>query len=354
MLAGALQSGVGLYRLGLGAKNLAYDRGWLRQARLPCPVISVGNLTVGGGGKTACVVWLAGKLRGWGRRVGVLSRGYGGTIATPAVLIQHAGQMQLNGRPLSRADRAPDEPQLLAAALPEVPILIGARREQTGRRAVEQHRVDVLVLDDGFQYRRLHRDCEVVVVQARMPLGGWRLLPRGPMREPVESLKRADAILLTKTDQSFPVLGAMEERLRAINPQAVVAGSVHEPVALADAVAGAEIPLAQAAQLRVHLISSIGDPEGFEQTVRRLGMTVLSHASYPDHHPYTANDWSRMCASDAGGDGWVTTEKDVVRLGRFVLAEPPSRGRVWVLRVRMRVVQGEQALDERLARVCLR
>ncbi|MBI2885028.1 MAG: tetraacyldisaccharide 4'-kinase [Candidatus Omnitrophica bacterium] len=352
LLAGTLQSGVGIYQWGVGAKNLAYDHGWIRPARLPRPVISVGNLTVGGAGKTACVAWLAEKLRGAGKRVSVLSRGYGGTVATPAVLLQHEGALQLNGRPAAEADGLPDEPQLLAKALPGVPVLIGARREQTGWLAIQQHHADVLVLDDGFQHRRLHRDCDLVVVQARMPLGGWPLLPRGPMREPLTSLRRADAIILTKSDQSLPVLGALEERLRAINPDAVMAAAVHEPAVLVDAVSGAERPAAEAARLQAHLLSSIGDPEGFEQTLRRLGATVLSHTVYPDHHPYTAEDWRTLAASGSGGDGWITTEKDLVRLGRFVRAEPPRRGRVWVLRVRMRFLSGEQDVDDRLARVC--
>ena len=328
MLAGILQSGVGAYQLGLGVKNLAYDRQWACPARLPCPVVSVGNLTVGGAGKTACTAWVAEQLRGWGKRVGILSRGYGGSIPTPAVLMQRDGRLWLNGRPAQGIAGLPDEPQLLAVAVPGAPVLIGARREQTGRHAIEQHQAEVLVLDDGFQHRRLHRDCDLVLVQARMPLGGWPLLPRGPMREPLASLRRADAVILTKADQSLPVLGALEERVRAINPRAVIAAAVHEPVALVDAVSGAETPPDQAAQLRVHLLSSIGDPEGFEHTLQRLGATVLSHESYPDHHPYTAEEWRRL-AGAGDGDGWVTTEKDLVRLGPLVKAEPPRRGRVF-------------------------
>ena len=351
LLGGVLRGGAVLYGLGVGLRNAAYDRGWLRQARLSCPVISVGNLSVGGTGKTTCVAYLADKLRRQGRRVAILSRGYGGRVRRPYRLLSREGQLFINDQQAITRDGLPDEPQLLAAQLSGVPVLVGTRREQTGKMATEACRADVVVLDDGFQYRRLARECEIVLVNARMPLNGWPLLPRGPMREPLSSLRRADVIILTKADQSLDVVAALQERLKAFNPTAVMATAIHEPEGLWDGFTSEPVALDRLANSRVSLLSSIGDPEGFEQTVRRLGATVVSHAAYPDHHRYELREWQQIvdAAAASGASALVTTEKDLIRLrhvSRIQTAVP-----VWVLRIRMRLLSGDEGLDARLARV---
>lgn len=339
------------YAWAVRARLAAYARGWIRQHRLSCPVISVGNLTVGGTGKTTCVAWLAGALTTGGRRVGVLSRGYGGRVRQPCWLIQRGGQLLCNGQADVQVDGLPDEPQLLAAQLPGMPVLIGRRRERTGRQAIDQFGVQVLILDDGFQYRRLHRDCEIVLVHARMPLGGWPMLPRGPMREPLSSLRRADVVILTNADQAFDTVAAWEERVNAINPGAVVVTAVHEAVALWDVAAAAPVPLDRLEGLRALLVSSIGDPDGFEQIVRQRGAQIVRHAAYPDHHRYAPADWHELVAEarTARAQAMLTTEKDWVRL-RPVIGDPMAGAApVWTLRIRMQVVRGGRELDDRLA-----
>jgi tetraacyldisaccharide 4'-kinase len=354
LFAGLLQGAADVYGLGVRARNAAYDRGWARRVRLGCPVISVGNLTVGGTGKTTCVRYLAEKLRQQGRRVAILSRGYGERVAAPYSLMAKGGRLFCDDQPMDASSNGrtlSDEPQLLAAALEEVPVLVGRRREQTGRMALERFHPDVIVLDDGFQHRRLARDCEIVLVSARMPLGGWPLLPRGPMREPLASLRRADVIMLTKADESLPLLGALRERLRAVQPSAVLVTAAHEPASLREA-SGATIGLDRLAQSRVGLVSSIGDPDGFEHTIRRQGAGVTMHLAYPDHHRYTAEEWSAALAAIAGSGACalVTTEKDATRLRPFLQSSAAPLP-IWILGVKLTILDGEEALDARLARL---
>jgi tetraacyldisaccharide 4'-kinase len=348
-----LRGGTLLYQFGVGLRNQAYERGWIRQVRLACPVISVGNLAVGGTGKTTCVEYLTNKLTRLGKRVCILSRGYGGRGGQPYWLTSRDRQLLINGQPTTALDGLADEPQLLSLHLPDVPIVVGARREQTGKRACDEFQADVVILDDGFQYRRLARDCEIVLVNARMPLGGWSLLPRGPMREPLISLRRADVLIITKADQSLDQLAALQERLRMFNPSALMATAVHEPTQLWDGISQELVSLDRLANGRVSLLSSIGDPEGFEDTVRRLGATVVSHMAYPDHHRYRPSDWQDVLdvASRAGAEALVTTEKDWIRLQRLTAHGSRLTVPIWVLRVQMRLLSGEDLLDDRLTRL---
>lgn len=340
-----------LYRAAVRIRNAGYDAGWLRQARLPCPVVSVGNLTVGGAGKTTCVAFLASKLTRQGRRVAILSRGYGGTRPTPYVLNTRDGALHVNGQP-EQPDGLPDEPHMLAMQLPGVPVVIGPSREQTGRLILRQQRPDVIVLDDGLQHRRLARDLEIILVNAMMPLDGWALFPRGPMREPLSALRRADVVLITKADQSLDRVAALQERVAMLNPRAAVATAIHEPEGLWDALSSEPVPMDRLGSSRVALVSSIGDPESFEDTVRRLGAAMAAHLRFPDHHRYDAQDWQGIARAAAASKAaaLVTTEKDLMRL-RDVARASPAPMPVWVLRVGMRLVSGEEELDARLARL---
>ena len=343
-----LQTGSAAYHAAVTLRNAAYDRHWARQVRLPCPVVSVGNLTVGGTGKTACVELIARKLAVLGKRVAILSRGYGGLRGE--YWLRSSGQgLEVNG--LARgADGLADEPQMLAAHLEGVPILVGARRDRSGRRAVAEFGAEALILDDGFQHRRVMRDCDIVLVHARMPLGGWALLPRGPMREPMAALRRAHVVMVTKADEAFETVGALTERLHAFNPDAALVTAMHEPVRVTDGISGESHGPKRLEGARVGLVSSIGDPAGFEATVQRLHAGVAWHRMFPDHHRYRPEDWDDICAQvrQHAPEAIVTTEKDWVRLRSLATGRPPTVP-VWILAVAMKVVSGEGELDARLA-----
>lgn len=345
-----------MYGAGVALKNQAYDRGWLRQARLPCPVISVGNLSLGGTGKTACVEYLAAKLTRQGLRVCVLSRGYGARSTSPYWLVERQGRLLVNGEPAASPDGLADEPQLLARHVSGVPVVVGSRREQTGLMAYEELHAEVVLLDDGFQHRQVFRNLDIVLVNARMPLSGEHLFPRGPMREPLESLVRAHVIIVTKADQSLDMVAALQEQLKRFAPQALIAMAIHEPEGLRDWHTDEAVPLERVNGHRIALLSSIGDPEGFEQTVKQLGASVVSHAAYPDHHRYQPSEWDEVVrtAHASRADALVTTEKDLIRLAGFNDEGSGPSVPVWVLKIRMRMLSGEPALDDRLAGVCAR
>ena len=364
-----LQTGSAAYHAAVTLRNTAYDRHWARQVRLPCPVVSVGNLTVGGTGKTACVELITRKLTALGKRVAILSRGYGGLRGE--YWLRSSGQgLEVNGRvldsdastrpsgslgtppsslPMGLRDLA-DEPQMLASHLEGVPILVGARRDRSGHRAVTEFGAEALILDDGFQHRRVMRDCDIVLVHARMPLGGWALLPRGPMREPMAALRRAHVVMVTKADEAFETVGALTERLHAFNPDAALVTAMHEPVRVTDGISGQSHGPKRLEGARVGLVSSIGDPEGFEATVQRLHAGVAWHRMFPDHHRYRPEDWDDICAQvrQHAPEAIVTTEKDRVRLRPLVAGRPPEVP-VWILGVAMRLVSGEEEFDARLA-----
>lgn len=352
-----------MYQAGVSLRNTGYDRGWLKPVQLPCRVVSIGNLTVGGTGKTACVELITKKLIAMGKHVAVLSRGYGGA-RRDYWLRWDGGRLSIDGQPVVDAEGLPphqniwcgglaDEPQLLARHLAGVPVVVGSRRDRTGAFACRSFGCDAVILDDGFQHRRVHRDCEIVLVHVRMPFGGWAVLPRGPMREGLSSLKRAHVLLVTKADEAFERLGALTERLRSLNPHASLVTAVHEPRELLDCVTGARHEPQRLNGLRVGLVSSIGDPAGFETTVRRLHAAILWHHAFPDHYRYRPVDWDMILGqiSASRPDAVITTEKDWVRLQPCTAHCAASAVPLWVLSVQMKILDGETALDDRLARL---
>ena len=349
---GVLRVGAGLYGAAVASRNAGYDRACPAPVRLPYPVISVGNLSVGGTGKTPCVEWVASALTAAGRRVGVLSRGYGGRSRAPYAIRHVGGRLLVDEAPCEHPEELPDEPQLLAAHLPETPIVVGAKRAQTGQLACERFGATALVLDDGFQHRQLARDCDIVLVSARMPLSGWPLLPAGPMREPLSSLRRAHIVIITRADQSLEMVGALREGLRQWNESVAVATAMHEPVGVRDLATGATLPLTKLEGARVLLVSSIGDPDGFEQTAKSVGAAVAGHRIFPDHHRYGAEDWAQLAGPAAGAQAILTTEKDAVRLHRVAPADPARP--VWVLNIRLKFLSGEEGVHARIRAVFVR
>jgi len=308
---------------------------------LPVPVISVGNLVAGGAGKTPLVVYLARSFRARGRRVIVLSRGYGRRSRGIRVVS--------DGRTAERDWRdVGDEPALMADLLPGTPIVVGRDRYEAGRWALDRFPADLVLLDDGFQHLRLARNIDIVAVDATDPFGGGHLLPRGLLREPADGLKRGHLFCLTRTDQSDRV-EALRDRLRILNPCAPLVETVHRPAGLKPVSDGHERPPSSLRGRKIIAFSGIGRPASFEHTLRELGARLVDTARYPDHHPYTPQDLDDLYerARRADADLVVTTEKDAVRLPPGGASDPP----IMVLSVELQIRAGADELEALLSRM---
>lgn len=304
----------------IAIRNSLYERGLLRRHRAPCPVISVGNLTVGGTGKTPLVEYLCRKLRAHGVRVTVISRGYGAV----------AGRN--------------DEALVLEENLPDVPHLQGPDRVALAHVAVDELETDVVVLDDGFQHRRLHRDLDLVVVDATCPWGqGW-VLPRGLLREARQGLRRANLIVLTRCDQvSADELASLKHRIQRLAPGRPVVESRHAASALI-AADGQEQPVARLRGATIGAFCGIGRPEGFFRLLSDLGATLAATRTFADHHPYTRADVADLerWAARLPEQAWiVTTQKDLVKLRLPALAGRP----LWALRIQLCLTANESEFD---------
>jgi tetraacyldisaccharide 4'-kinase len=285
----------GGYAAAVGARSLAYAVGLVTPASLPRPVVSVGNLVAGGTGKTPFVAWLAGALRAAGASPGVLSRGYG---------------PRPEGSPLS------DEGTVLADLLgPGVPQVEDPDRRRGGRALLERHPgTDVVLLDDGFQHRRVARDLDVVLVDATDPFGGGRLLPRGRLREPVRALRRAHVVVLTRTERVPPedVVRSRAEA-RRVAPEVEVLLARTRPVSLV-APDGSRLPLEVLRGARVALQAGIGNPAAFEGAVADAGGEVVARRFLRDHHRPGPDEGEALRRLAANADLVVVTRKDLVKL----------------------------------------
>ncbi len=305
-----LRFAAGVFALGAGLRGHAYDRGWLSELRAPAPVISVGNLVVGGSGKTPLVAALARRLHARGRRVAILSRGYG---ARPTPDPRAPRVVAVDGVLREPPERAGDEPTLLAQT--GASVVIGADRRVSARLAVDTLGADVLLLDDGFQHRGLARDLDLLVLDARRPLGNGRLLPAGPLREPAEAGLRADLLVRHHGPSPGPACwpdGALPEALAA---RACVDVAI-APRLLRRLDDGSETAAETLGGARVGLIAGIARPERFVATVEGLGATVVGTAFFADHAWIPPDTLAERVAAlrAAGAERVLVTEKDAARL----------------------------------------
>ncbi len=314
------------YAWAIGLRNWLYTQGFKRVHRAAVPVVSVGNLTAGGTGKTPCVEYVARFFRRRGVRVAILSRGYGAA----------AGRN--------------DEAQLLEVNLPDVPHLQGPDRVALAHRAVEELASEILILDDGFQHRRLHRDLDLVLIDATAPWGYGYVLPRGLLREAPSSLHRADVILLTRCDQVGPeIIHSVRDRIHRLARGAPVIETSHHPTAWINAEKVIR-PLEDLHDRQLAAFCGIGNPEAFRRTLIGLGLAVRTWRTFPDHHPYSPSDveglraWARQQAPDCLV---VTTQKDLVKLPLTHLGNHD----LWALQIQLHVTAGQELLEEKLQEV---
>ena len=290
-------------------KRTLYGSGLLRSFSLPRPVVSVGNLTVGGSGKTPHVQFFAGWLSGLGIRAAILSRGYGRKTSGVVWASRGQGGESDRGFIAGEAERVGDEPALLASTLRGVPVLVGESRFAAGTECLRSRTVDAFLLDDGFQHLSLRRDADLLLVDAVRGLGNRRVLPFGPLREPPDHARFADALVITRCenpDHGRTVIGTIP--FPAERP---VACTRLVPRALVDR-NGAETPL-PAGERDIVAFSGIAQNDQFEHALRASGFLVQRFFGFRDHHPYRPADLERIRAA-AAGLPVVTTEKDMVRL----------------------------------------
>ena len=277
-----------------------------RQRALGVPVISIGNITMGGTGKTPCVLRLAELLRAAGRQPGILTRGYGRWSPE--------SHMVLAPRAVMRAEHTGDEPQIFVRS-GLAPVGIGADRYQVGVALQEAFTPDLILLDDGMQHRKLSRDLEVVLIDALKPFGGGHLFPVGRLREPLEGLSRAGVLLITRSAFS-DLTPAVVKTVRRYNPDAPMFRASVEPQAWVDAASGRESPIAEWPFERAGVFCGLGNPLAFRRTIESLGVTPVDMVEFPDHHRYRPQELQRLAGQMAalGATALVTTEKDIVNL----------------------------------------
>ena len=326
---------------GLSHGHLAsYTWGVRRQRKLPCTVVSIGNLTLGGTGKTPLTMWVARWYQQQGWRVAVLSRGYGARPSTRLRVVSSG-----NG-PLIDWQAAGDEPYLLACCLPGVPVLIGKDRYRAGRYAYEQFGAHVLILDDGFQYYALQRDLDIVLIDASNPFGSGSLFPRGILREPLRALRRADAMVLTRVEMAGETLPALCQQMRRWNSQQPIYCLATVVEALHRQGTHSAVDPAALRQCRAVAFVGIGNPQAFVTTLTQLGAEVAALLVFPDHHPYTPEDWQTIVATADKQQAacLITTEKDAVRLAPSWQASVP----VYTLRIGVTFAASEALFSQQL------
>lgn len=316
--------GEALYWLGLQGIYLLYRMGIFQVHRLRVPVVSVGNLTWGGTGKTPMVMALAQHFQKRGKRVAVLTRGYG-----------------------------QDEARLLTQRLHPIPVLVGADRVALGETAYEKHAADVVLLDDGYQQWRLKKDLDILMVDATSPFGNGRLIPRGTLRELPEAAARADLIVVTRSDLNPDGLKAIQERLRGLNEKAAIFFSHYRAKACWRWPSGEEFPLEGLQEERICALSGIAQPQQFEQTLRHLGGKLALKIRVRDHHPYTIGQIIRLFSRCQRHQirRIVTTAKDAVRIpdGILDLLGPKMKGmEILVLEVQMEFEPSEKEFHHRI------
>jgi len=296
----------------VAVRNRYYDR-WSLPKWLGVPVISVGNLTVGGTGKTPLALWVCQRLLDRGRKPAVLSRGY------------KASQEGLS-----------DELMMISRRYPDAVAIANPNRFAAGQLAIEQYGIEAVVLDDGFQHRRLGRDLDVVLIDAARPFGFGYILPRGLLREPVRGLARADAVVITRADQCTPTaLDEIAGVVRQFNAQAPIVHAVHRPVGFTDLDGR---PATAPAGGRVGCLAGIARPEAFVSTLNNMGHSPAETRWWPDHHVYGPNDVEtiRRWVEETRLDTVITTEKDAVKLARVAADWPVP---VLALRVEIEILE---------------
>jgi len=328
-----------IYRLIIQCRMWLYRHNWLASYTLPCKVLSVGNLTVGGTGKTPVVIWLARWLQAKGWRVGVLSRGYGRDNTSPFLMISDGQQILLG------PTEAGDEPFFMARCLPGVVVAVGGNRYEVGRKVLEQFPIDWFILDDGFQHLKLSRDENFLLIDSSNFFPAQRLLPAGRWREPLSAGQRATEFIVTRVkdpSHSSLVVSAIEQ---AIDKKIYPIMTRFSISSLEELMSNQSVPPKHMAGKTVVMFCGIGNPESFQVSVEECGLRIVEVCIYSDHYVYQHSDWLfvREKAKTCGADLILTTEKDGVKIKQFLQEEES----LWVAQISVEVLSGEERLEHK-------
>jgi tetraacyldisaccharide 4'-kinase len=332
----------------------------LRDKTLGVQVIAIGNLTVGGTGKTPVVEKFARELRDAGRNVAILSRGYRSKPLPFHIWLRNKILLRGDHTPprvvsdgkslLLDSDSAGDEPYMLASNLRDVVVLVDKDRVKSGRYAIEKFGCDTLLLDDGFQYWHLRgRRHDVVLIDRQQPFGNEHLLPRGTLREPPSHLARAHTIFITKSDGNTAEL---RERIAKLNPNAPIIECIHRPLYFEDVFTGERKGLELLAGKKVASLSGIAQPESFEQSLVKLGSELVYSKRFADHHRFTQQEILNAInrAKKRQAEIIVTTQKDAVRFPKIDRRDLPF----YFMRVEIQIVSGANDFQDCVRKICFR
>ena len=332
----------GAYRGMVTTHRWLYRTGVFRSKAVGCPVVSLGNITVGGTGKTPAVELAVQTLTRLGYRPAVVSRGYR-RRSRGVQIVADAASIRLE------PEDAGDEPFLLARRLPGIPVVVGDNRAEAVQLARDRFGITAVVLDDGFQHRTLVKDLEIVMARARKPWGNGRLLPSGPLREPLGALARADLVVAAGAP-SLEDAPEVVEAVRRYRPDCPVLAARYVPTECWEAQRVRPVPLGQLAGARLVAFAGIASPHGFQATLDEIGVHVETATRFRDHHWYSERDLTALeaQAAEPGIDGLVTTEKDWVRLR----ALRPCRRPLYVVSVRLDLRSGQAEWLSAFERAC--
>src|SRR5690242_402436 len=349
-----------LFQAAIKARRFLYNVRILRDSTLGVQVIAVGNLTVGGTGKTPVVEKFASALRDQGRSVAILSRGYRSKPqplhkwfinkillredTTPPRVVSDGKSLLLD------SEMAGDEPYMLASNLKDVIVLVDKDRVKSGRYAIEKYGCDTLLLDDGFQYWKLKgRRHDVVLVDRQSPFGNERLLPRGTLREPPSHLARAQWIFITKSDGKTEEL---RRRIADLNPGAGIIECIHHPLYLEDVFTGNRIGLEFFKGRKVSALSGIAQPESFEESLVQLGAELVYSRKFADHHRFTQLEVIKVInrSKKKLAEAIITTQKDAVRFPKIDRRDLP----IYFMRVEIKILSGAEDFQDCVRKICFR
>tara|TARA_B110000495_G_scaffold203266_1_gene226248 strand:- start:3982 stop:5028 length:1047 start_codon:yes stop_codon:yes gene_type:complete len=298
-----------LYGLVSRLRNYLYNTNIIKTQSLPCKVISVGNITTGGSGKTPMVAFLAYYLKSIGKNVGIISRGYGRSSKDTVVVTDGIT------KPLFW-EKFGDEAFLLSYKLDGIPIIVGRSKYQAGLKMINDFKIDVIIVDDGFQHRALHRDLDIVLINSKDTLDTHRLIPVGLLREHLRNLKRADLLVFTKTnihdknDYLFKKLNNIKtDRIKSLVELSSTLKNKDNN----------EIKISEIESQDVYLFSALGDNEGFRKSISKIGCNIVGHSEYPDHYKFKSSDLKKIqeTANKYKSKFIITTEKDMVKIKDF-------------------------------------